>query len=208
LAEFCQRTGAERANEETIIPFYSGNSTPDILNGFFANKIILVEGPTEEMTLPVYLEGAGLDTLENCIAVISVGGKGNLAKWWRFFSSYKVPTFVCFDNDAEKDNNDSKRKDALKAIGIPGDQVSDVLSCDDWNINDQFCVFGADFEKTMQTSFANYALFEVEEKNRLGTFSKPIIARAVAKRVVSSERNDHDNGWEWFKTLSEKIYNI
>ena len=75
----------------------------------------MVEGPTEEFSLPIYLETIGLDILEKGIAIISVNGKGNLAKWKRFFSAYKIPTFVCFDNDGKsKDKKGIKRKDALK----------------------------------------------------------------------------------------------
>jgi putative ATP-dependent endonuclease of the OLD family len=207
LAEYCQATGATKADKSTIIPFYSGNSTPDILNGFFAKKIILVEGPTEEFTLPILLESVGLDTLKNGIAVISVGGKGNLSKWWRFYTSYSIPTFVCFDNDASKDGNGNKRKDALKAIGIPEDKLGELLSIDDWNINDTFCVFGVDYEVTMRSSFSDYSTLESEEKERLGS-SKPIIAREVAKRLVSNKKKEEDTGWKWFESLAKVINDI
>jgi|SRR5690554_956462 len=204
LAEYCKETGALKANEGTIIPFYSGNSTPDILNGFFANKVILVEGPTEEFALPILLESVGLDTLEKGIAIISVNGKGNLSKWWRFFTCYQIPTFVCFDNDATNDDNGNKRKDALKAIGIPEEELGNLLSIDNWNINDNFCVFGIDYEVTMRHSFSDYTTFETEERERLST-SKPILAREVAKRIVGIDRKAEDIGWQWFEKLAETI---
>ena len=171
---------------------------------FFANKIVLVEGPTEEYALPIYLDAVGYDTLENGVAVISVGGKGNLAKWWRFFSAYQIPTFVCFDNDAKKDNDGTKRKDALKAIGIPELELNNILSTSDWNVNDRFCVFGSDFEDTFRASFIDYSSIEKEEIFRLGA-SKPIIARAVARKIVSSEIKEEDTGWSWLIQVSEKL---
>ncbi len=206
LAEHCRNLGVSGANKETIIPFYSAHSTPNILNGFFANKIILVEGPTEEFSLPIYLEAVGLDTLEKGIAVISVNGKGNLAKWKRFYSAYEIPTFVCFDNDGKsKDTRGNKRKDALKAIGLQDETIEEVLTKKDWSINDNYCVFGIDFEETMRASFERYSEIEAEEKDRLGSNSKPIIARAVANRLTNEDKNDKDTGWEWFKELSQRI---
>lgn len=206
LAKHCRSLGGESANEKTIIPFYSAHSTPNILNGFFANKIVLVEGPTEEFSLPIYLETVGLNTLEKGIAIISVNGKGNLAKWKRFYSAYKIPTFVCFDNDGKsKDKKENKRKDALKAIGLQDETIEEVLTEKAWSINDNYCVFGIDFEETMRASFERYSEIEAEEKERLGSNSKSIIARAVANRLSNEDKNDSDIGWKWFEKLASKI---
>jgi putative ATP-dependent endonuclease of OLD family len=204
LANHCSELGVSNASAETIIPFYSAHSTPNILNGFFANKIVLVEGSTEEFSLPIYLEEVGLDTLELGIAIIAVGGKGNLGKWKRFFSAYEIPTFVCFDNDSSKDSNGNKRKDALKAIGIVEDDIESVLTERDWNINDNFCVFGVDFEETMKASLEQYCTIEEEKKSLLGR-SKPIVAKAVAKHLVGLERLEYDSAWTWFEILADKI---
>jgi len=206
LAQHCNLSGATNATEDTIIPFYSAHSTPNILNGFFANKIVLVEGPTEEFTLPIYLEAVGFDSLELGIAIISVNGKGNLAKWKRFYSAYEIPTFVCFDNDgkSKKDKNGNKRTDALKSIGLQDGLIDDVLTAEDWSINDNYCVFGVDFEETMKASFEKYLQIETEEKERLGK-SKSIVARAVANRLVKTNRKSNDTGWKWFEELAKKI---
>ncbi|MFW6020280.1 MAG: ATP-dependent nuclease, partial [Bacteroidales bacterium] len=195
LYDHCIATNADkiRTQRETIIPFYANHSTSRILNGFFANKIVLVEGPTEELALPIYLEKVSLDTLKEGIEVINVAGKGNLAKWWRLFTLYDIPTFVCFDNDSRKDGNGNKRKDALKAIEIPEGEIDELLTEEHWNINDNFCVFGEDFEATMRASFKEYEAIETEAKERLGD-SKHIVAREVAHELEVN----NDEGWEWF----------
>lgn len=204
LAEFCVQTGAPRATEQTIIPFYASHSKPHILNGFFAKKIILVEGETEELALPPYFEKVGLDTLKEGIAIIGVGGKGNLAKWWRLFKAYGIPTFICFDNDKSDDNQSRKRTEALNAIGIDDGKIETLLNANDWNINENFCVFGNDFETTMRSSFQSYAYFERQERDRLGS-SKPIVAKAISERLLQSEINEQDSGWKRFAELSEII---
>jgi predicted ATP-dependent endonuclease of OLD family len=64
------------------------------------------------------LRCAGLNPLKEGIAVIPVHGVGNLAKWWRFFTAYGIPTYPIFDNDAKDDPDEKKRSDILSAIGV------------------------------------------------------------------------------------------
>lgn len=203
LIAHCLRTGVNpgKISPETVIPFYDNHSTSHILNGLFANKVILVEGQTEELALPIYLKKAGLDSLKEGIEVIGVSGKGNLAKWWRFFTLYDIPTFICFDNDRKNDGDGNRRKDALKAIDIPEDELNDVLSYNNWNIDDRFCVFGTDFETTMKASFDDYEQLEIEVKEELGN-SKHIVARTVAQRLEVSKEGE---GWKRMEQLVEKL---
>ncbi|HEY5747624.1 MAG TPA: AAA family ATPase [Chryseolinea sp.] len=206
LAEHCVRTGATRATENTIVPFYAAHSSPQILNGFFANGIVLVEGPTEEFSLPIYLDALGMDTLKSGIAIIGVGGKGNLAKWWRMFTAFRIPTFICFDNDHSDDAVGNKRTDALRAIGIVDGDIANLLTSMDWNIGERYCVFGGNFERTFRNSFDEYGAFETEERQRLGG-SKPIVAKAVAKRLAALDRRDQV-GWDRVRNLVQRLENF
>lgn len=203
LRDHCIETGvpAGRCTTETIVPFYANHATPDILNGLFAKKIILVEGPTEELALPVYFQALDFDTDREGIDIICVDGKGNLAKWWRFFTHYGIPTYICFDNDADNDGDERKRRDALQSIGIPDEDLEELLGVEDWNIGDRYCVFGNDFETTMRASFAKYEELEEEVKEELGN-SKHIVARTVAKRL---EVDVEDIGWLKIGEIVEKL---
>lgn len=209
LFNHCLKTGsnAKKTNKDTIIPFYANNSTSHILSGFYANKIILVEGPTEELALPVYFERLGFDPTEFGIEIIGVGGKGNLAKWWRLFTLYKIPTFICFDNDYKKDDEKGfKRKDALKAIGIKDEELDEILGIDTWAISGRFCVFGTDFETTLRASFADYVDTEKQIIETLGSSSKNLIARETAKVInlenVSEGKTQMNNLIELIKKMS------
>ena len=204
LAEFCKETGAVRADVKTILSFYNAHSKPSILTGFFAKKIILVEGETEELALPIYFEALGLDTLKEGIAIISVDGKGNLAKWWRLYKLLNIPTYVCFDNDSKSDKTGVKRKDALKTIGISAEDIESLLTSKDWNINQSFCVFGADFEVTMSNSFSKYIEIQTECLERLGS-SKSIVARAVAKELCTNHLESCDAGWGKIKEFIDMV---
>lgn len=206
LVEHCLRTGSHPSKTiaETICPFYTHSATDAILNGFFAKKVILVEGPTEELALPVYLERLDLNTAREGIAIIPVFGKGNLAKWWRLFTAFQIPTFICFDNDSQNDDRGVKRKDALKAIGIPEDQLNTLLSSRDWNLGERFCVFGIDFETTMRNTLPEYDEIESFVRADLGD-SKPIVAKEVAARIPLDTKAE---GWINLNGLKERILNL
>lgn len=192
---------------DTVVPFYANNSTAHILSGFFANKIILVEGLTEELSLPIYFERLGFDPTEFGVEIIGVSGKGNLAKWWRLFTLYQMPTFICFDNDTRSgdDRNGNLRKDALKAIGIQEEELENILGVEDWSISEHFCVFGKDFEITMRTSFDDYEEIEEQMRESLGSNSKHIIARETARLL---NLDIESTGKEQLIELIEKIKNL
>jgi len=186
LAAFCIAHGADRTRTKprTVLPFYSNSATQEILSGLFARKVVLVEGQTEQLALPVYLEKAGLDVLRRGVAVIPVMGKGNLAKWWRFFVAYGLPTYVILDNDDAHDDDGRKRKDALTTIGLSEDEIEPLLASEDWTVTDAYAVFGQDFETTLRGTFAGYEEIEARAIAELGSDSKPLVAKYVADRLV------------------------
>jgi len=205
LVEHCLAKGAhaQKTTAETVLPFYANQSTQEILNGFFAKKIILVEGQTEQLALPVYFQKVDLDVTRDGVAIIPVIGKGNLAKWWRLFTAYRIPTYIIFDNDNQDDGTGTKRKDALKALGISEDGWENYLQGEEWLIESGFSVFGKDFEATMRTSFANYSQLEQEAKEMFGD-SKPIVARYVANELDVGSK---DPGWVKYQELKDAVLN-
>lgn len=187
LAQYCREHGAARATAENILGFYSAAATEEILGGFFARTIVLVEGSTEAAALPVYLERVGCIVAKEGIAVIAVHGVGNLAKWWRLFSAYGIPTYVVFDNDSKDDRAGAKRSDLLATLGVPEDRHAGYMTTADWVIEDRFCVFGGDFELTMRAGFQpEYEVLEDDARalHGFGQDSKPLLARHVAQQLT------------------------
>mgnify|MGYP001805814137 CR=1 FL=1 len=71
---------------------------------FPLEKIVIVEGITEEILLPKFALMCGYDFDKMGIIVISAGGKNQVVKlFYRFADILKLPIFVLLDNDA-KDN--------------------------------------------------------------------------------------------------------
>jgi putative ATP-dependent endonuclease of OLD family len=203
LTEYCKKHGShlQRTTPETILPFYANQSTQEILNGFFAKKIVLVEGQTEQFAVPVYFGKVGMDVTKEGIAIVPVMGKGNLAKWWRLFTAYGIPTYVIFDNDSKDDETAAKRRDVLTTLQL--DNADGIISSEDWLIYENLCVFGKDFEVTMRANFPGYQEKEQEAKEILGD-SKPIVARYVASQL----NVDDAPGWKKYERLRDAIRNL
>jgi len=206
FVNFCVANGAHKSKTrpETIVPFYASSSTEEILAGFFAKKIVLVEGQTEAFALPIYLGKVGMDVEKEGIAIIPVYGKGNIAKWWRLFIPYGIPVYVIFDNDDEHDKNRKKRYDIFATLGIPEERLDTLCETNDWLIDNSFCIFGKDFEETLRNRkwFNNYSHLEQEAIRKLGGQAKPLVARYVAEKI---NLNKDESGWDKFRELRDKL---
>lgn len=66
---------------------------------FFAAKVVLVEGQTERLSLPFIFRALGHDPDAEGIAIVEVGGKGNLPLAARLLRQLAIPFVVVFDAD-------------------------------------------------------------------------------------------------------------
>jgi len=164
--------------------------------------VVLVEDPTESLSLSIYLDRAGLDTAKHGIAVIPVHRKGNLGEWRRLFDAYyDIPCYVIFDNDgAADDKKKTKRRDALAALGVVDEEEQDVyIDFEDLLIGERFAVFGSNFEEVLRAKFPMYE--DVEEEGReSGVDSKPFLARCCRKI-----KEDNADGWKKMKSLADSL---
>lgn len=72
-------------------------------NLYPVEKVVLVEGITEEILLPEFAKRLDYDFKKNGIFVISAGGKNQVVKYfYRFAECLKIPIYVLLDNDAKE----------------------------------------------------------------------------------------------------------
>lgn len=200
LSTKCADLGA-KGSASSILPFYAAAATEELLAGFFARTVVLVEGPTESFALPTLLRRVGTDVEREGIAVISCQGVGNLAKWYRMFTVYGIPTYVVFDNDSAEDADESRRNDLLAALAVPVDDRADILSATTLQPTDAFAVYGVNYEETMRDIFApDYEALELQAANKHGLTTKPLVARYVADNLP-----DEHAGWDAVRALNQRI---
>lgn len=72
-------------------------------------EVLLVEGITEEILLPVFAQKLGYDFYAKGIQVIPAGGKNQVVKmYYKLAQELKIPIFILLDKDAEDNINQIK----------------------------------------------------------------------------------------------------
>ena len=78
---------------------------------FPIQKVLLVEGITEEILLPVFSRYLGYDFYKEGIQILAAGGKNQVVKmYYKLLEELKIPIFVLLDKDAEDNINQIKPK--------------------------------------------------------------------------------------------------
>jgi hypothetical protein len=66
---------------------------------FFATSVVLVEGQTERLSLPLMFHRLGHDPDALGISIVEVGGKGNLVLVARVLHELRIPHLIVHDSD-------------------------------------------------------------------------------------------------------------
>ena len=149
--------------------------------GFFAKKVLLVEGQTEEYALPIYAE-AFEKPLDNFgIAVVECGGKFSMDRHFRIFNELGIPCYILIDYD--KSNVDpnvvAKSRELLEMLGAPSD------SPDGFAAHNQIACFEETWEDLFRASLTDYANLCNDASGYLGPSGKPLIGRYIARKITS-----------------------
>lgn len=176
---------AGSATPESMRERYSHAYNPRRNEGFFASKIILVEGPTEEYSLPIYadaLQGFAFDP--QGISVVECGGKGVMDRLFRIFNELHIPCFILFDYD--KGNSDGevikKSRELLALAGESLDAPSSLF------VADGIACFPNKWEADLKPEIPEYDILAANARKELGLSddtSKPLIARYIARELTS-----------------------
>ncbi len=174
-----------KVTPESMRDLYSHAYNPRRNEGFFAFKIVLVEGTTEEYSLPIYAEA-----LPNCafdpqgISAVECGGKGSMDRLFRIFNELHIPCFMLFDYD--KGNSDEetirKSKELLALTGQSQEAPSSLL------VANGVACFPRKWETDLKSEIADCNALEAAARNELGLSNdtgKPLIARYIARKLTS-----------------------
>jgi len=179
LVESCIQYGADqiKTKEANILSYYKSRTFYDQLRGFFARKILLVEGETEFFALPNYFKNLEYDLIRNGVELVNCRGKAQLARNYRLFKSYGYECFCLFDADI--DNGKKPNTDLAKTFSFEEKNINfneDIFTCDEVK---QFGYFGKDFESYLRKVIAGYS----ESEKLLKDTNK------VTKAKLLSEQN-------------------
>ncbi len=118
--------------------------TPEVSEGFFAERVVLVEGPEDRALIQGYATAHGVTLEDMGISVIACGGKENIARPAVVFSRLGIPVFLVGDNDRGRGRPDKNHR-LLHVLGVePEDFPSGVF--------DKHAVFDTEAEEVVNES--------------------------------------------------------
>ena len=115
----------KRCDESTLISRLISIMTSELSEGFFADKIVLVEGLEDKAALHALDQKINDKTFDRFgIVIIPVLGKRNLDRPTLIFRELDIPTYVIFDTDSDKmgDDLENHRKCNIALRKILGDE--------------------------------------------------------------------------------------
>ena len=197
------------ATDEGIRELYSHAFNPMINEGFFADKVVIVEGPSEQYALPIYANALGYDMDRNNISVVHSDGKGQMDRLLRVFNGFMIPTYLWFDGDKKSDEEEVRDKtlELLKLLGDPVEKIEDVKT----KVADKYAILENKLENTLTDELEDYENLIRNAGETLGPTGKPLKHRFIAKRLKQRVDNGEPHAEVLPKTIIkivEKIKNL
>jgi predicted ATP-dependent endonuclease of OLD family len=177
------------ATEEGIREQYSHAFNPMINEGFFADKVVIVEGPSEQYALPIYADAFGYNLDRNNISVVHSDGKGQMDRLLRVFNGFKIPTYLWFDGDKNNKDKDVRDKtlELLELLGDPVEKIEDAKT----KVSDRYAILEYKLEETLKDELVDYEKLVQQAVKSLGPTGKPLkhrfIANTLKRRIDNGE---------------------
>ena len=134
---------------------YNPNKSHQLGYKFPVEKLVICEGITEEILLPVFANLLDYDFNKNGVQIISAGGKNQVVKlFYKFAEQLKIPIFVLLDSDAEQNaiEIEPKLRKHDKIYRIESGEFEDILP-------------KSLIEKSLNSSIKNISLSPEEESD-------------------------------------------
>jgi putative ATP-dependent endonuclease of OLD family len=177
------------ATEESIREQYSHAFNPMINEGFFADKVVIVEGPSEQYALPIYADALAHDLNRNNVSVVHSDGKGQMDRLLRMFNGFRISTYLWFDGDKNSNKKEVRDKtlELLELLGDPVEKIEDVKT----KACDSYTVLEYTLEETLKDELVDYENLVQQAALALGPTGKPLkhrfIANGLKRRVDNGE---------------------
>lgn len=183
IADLKDRYPRANPTAESMRELYSHAYHPLRAEGFFARLVVLVEGPTEAYSLPIYADAMGYPFDKNNVAVVEAGGKGPMDRLYRVFNELGIPCYMIFDYDQNSSKSGVVRKsrELLELLGASTDVPETNF------VGESFAVFPDDWETDVEPEIEDYDALAADAKDLLGDCGKPLVARYVARRRTEGE---------------------
>jgi len=155
--------------------------------GFFADKVVVVEGLSDVGTLWKLQEIMKRNWPELGIVIVPAGGKNNIDRPTVIFRGFHIPTYFVFDADSHLIGKGSKERDAKnrnhRYLSLASAPVKDFP---DTQIHETWAVFRKNLEGLLKETLGNEAFQAIQEEvaSELGY----VIPDRVSKNIEGAAR--------------------
>jgi predicted ATP-dependent endonuclease of OLD family len=169
------------ATEEGIREQYSHAFNPMVNEGFFADKVVIVEGPSEQYALPIYADALGYNLDRKNISVVHSDGKGQMDRLFRVFNGFEIPTYLWFDGDKDHKDKDVRDK-TLELLELLDDSVEKIEDIET-KVSDKYAMLEYNLEETLKDELEDYKKLIQQAVETLGPTGKPLKHRFIANKL-------------------------
>lgn len=155
------------------------------------NKVVLVEGATEEILLPKFAKAMGVDFEKEGILIIAAGGKNQVAKaYLEHKYTMNLPIVILLDADAQEQADDIEKviRDKDKIHLIAKGEFEDILGLKlilkalNKEFKNTAKVVTADLKMDLPMTATLYELYKIKG---FGDFKKVEFAKVIAENIDS-----------------------
>lgn len=152
-------------------------------------KVVISEGITEEILLPVFGRLCGYDFNKNGVKIIAAGGKNQVVKlYYRLSEETKLPIFILLDNDAQENKRliNTRLRKTDKIHLLKNGEFEDILSKEliIKTINSEFKNFVSITQSDLETELSMVKTLETIFKTKcLHEFKKADFAQHIKQHL-------------------------
>ena len=158
----------------------------EVCEGFFAEKVILVEGVTDKAVIEGYYRSKGVSAASEGIAIIAVDGKTKIDKPLYIFSKLGIPTYPVFDGDQSKDRKKQNSHSNIIIQKVLG--IAEPIEFPD-GVFDSHAVFSCNLESYLKQCIgeSNYGEIFAQISEELGLSQDDLCKTPLAIESVMTE---------------------
>jgi predicted ATP-dependent endonuclease of OLD family len=148
----------------------------------FADVVVLVEGETEALALPLWAAACDLDLEDENIAVVQAGGKTAIPELAAILEDLGIPCYVIADGDAHNRSPSSAEANRrlLTRAGLPTEDYPATV------VHERLALWTESYERELDAELGDYGYYEQQARSELGAkVGKGILARACAEDLIS-----------------------
>ena len=183
LTDLKARKGVD-GTEEGMRELYMNVFDPMVNEGFFADKVVIAEGPSEIYAFPIYGITMGYDFNKNNVSIVHSNGKGQMDRMIRIFNGFEIPTYLIFDGDKDHENKaiTDKSIELCELMDDPIEDISEITT----KVCNKYAVFEYNLERTLVEEIPDYDGLKQQAHDLMGSIGKPLVNKYIAKKLKES----------------------